>query len=92
MESCAMNPPMVMIETLNNLARKCHQLLELIPKTEENRVLRFRLYLIDDAARNHAHDLQYPHNDLVQYKNSLYWTQVKLDKLATLREFSTCSG
>lgn len=82
-----------MINTLDDLAHECYQLLSIIPNTEKNHVLRFRLYLFDDVARKHAHTLQRLSHDSIQYlENDLYWTQVKLDKLVALRAFSNCSG
>jgi len=82
-----------MIETLNALAEESFRLLNNIPATEENSTLRFRLYLFDETARNHAHSLQCLSSiSAPQIKSDLYWTQIKLDKLVFLREFSNRSG
>jgi hypothetical protein len=77
-----------MIQTLENLSKECGILLSLIPKTEENALLRFCLYKLESAAYIHA-DLLVCLDDSLLFtyvKNNLVWQQMVLDKLIELRK------
>lgn len=76
-----------MIETLENLSNECARLLPLVPKTEENSILRFCLYQLESAAYIHA-DLLKCLDDPLLFKyveGNLEWQEMVLEKLVELR-------
>lgn len=79
-----------MIETLENLSNECARLLPLIPKTEENKLLRFCLYHLDSAAYIHADLLKCVNDPLLlkHVKDNLVWQEMVLEKLIELRKIN----
>lgn len=78
------------IEALKNLSNECARLLPLIPKTEENILLRFCLYQLESAAYIHADLLECMDDPLLHthVKNNLEWQEMVLEKLIELRKIN----